>query len=386
MVRDGSGRGSIVTPSPPSHHDRGSSSPVPASTQHRRPSGEPQGDGAASLEDTLSRVLRAVRLTTAYFFRWDAAWPFGLAVAHGDELARAAAFDGQTLISYHVVSEGPCYGGLVGHEPERLETHDVLLVPRGHEYVIGSSPEACRQARVHLDESRAFARAMARGDLPAAVIDAGGGDGCSRLVCGFLGCDLLPFNPVLAALGPIVRVRPSATPAVERLRFLVEYALSEVSSSSSGSRAVLLQLGELMFLEVLRTCVAAAPRAGTGWLEALADPWVGRALCALHQSPAAPWTLDALAQQAGISRSQLAARFAELVGQPPMQYLARWRLQIAMSRLNDASVKVSQVACEVGYGSEAAFSRAFKRVMGVSPARWRARPGSRAAPLDAGSR
>jgi AraC-like DNA-binding protein len=140
-----------------------------------------------------------------------------------------------------------------------------------------------------------------------------------------------------------------------------------------------------MFLEVLRTCVTRAPRGGAGWLEALADPWVGRALCALHRTPEAPWTLDALAREAGISRSQLAESFAALVGQPPMQYLARWRLQVAMSRLQDAGVKVSQVAGEVGYGSEAAFSRAFKRVMGVSPAEWRHRHRADVSQLDLGS-
>jgi AraC-like DNA-binding protein len=136
---------------------------------------------------------------------------------------------------------------------------------------------------------------------------------------------------------------------------------------------VLLRLSELMFVEVVRRHLAALPRPEAGWLAALGDPEVGRALALLHARPGEPWTLDSLGREAGLSRSTLAQRFTDMVGEPPMRYLARWRMQLAARRLADGGAKVQAVALEVGYDSEAAFSRAFKKIVGTSPAGWRKR-------------
>lgn len=152
------------------------------------------------------------------------------------------------------------------------------------------------------------------------------------------------------------------------------FALSEARQAGPGSRSVLLRLSELMFVEVVRCCVTEQHAARTGWLAGLSDPLVGRALIALHHEPARSWTLEALARDIGSSRTQLAESFARIVRVPPMQYLTQWRMQLAAKLLSGAPTKVAGVARQVGYASEAAFSRAFKRFAGVSPARWRRPP------------
>lgn len=320
--------------------------------------------------DPLSDVLRNVRLTGALFFQWDVAWPYATPVPVGDSFAPIILPGAQQAISYHVVTHGSCWGGLIGEEPVRLEAGDVLLIPRGDAYTMSSSETLCMSARVEMDEALGFFRHMASGDLPFVVKD-GEGDTSTRVICGFLGCDTRPFNPVLVALPPLVRVRPPADPAADRLQQLIELTLSEARQSKPGSQCVLLRLSELMFVEVVRRCLSEMPSAETGWLAGLRDPVVGRTLIALHRRPAHAWTLESLANEVGASRSQLAERFSRFIGQPPMQYLGHWRIQLAARMLTDGSAKVAAVALDVGYGSEASFSRAFKRFVGVSPAEWR---------------
>lgn len=192
---------------------------------------------------------------------------------------------------------------------------------------------------------------------------------------------MLPFNPILATLPPLVHLRPPRPPAGDRLSQLIEFALTESSEKRAGSDCVLLRISELMFVEMVRRYLTALPPEQTGWLAALRDPSVGRALRLLHRAPSRAWTVDDLAKQAGLSRSALSERFTSVLGQAPMQYLTRWRMQVAARLLTDAVAKVSAVALEVGYDSEAAFSRAFKKAVGVPPARWRDRQGRMAAGL-----
>ena len=346
----------------PSDHDSASDSDARRS---RLPASPPAPAELAST-DPLSEVLRGVRLTGAVFFRWDVSWPYALAVPEGRAFAFAVP-GCQQVVSYHVVTEGHCFGGLLGAPAVRLEVGDVLFVPRGHAYAIGSSPEECQGARVELEPALDFFRQMAAGALPPVVVDGGGGPTFSRLICGFLGCDELPFNPVMQALPALSIVRSPAHPDSERLTSLVSYALDELQAPTLGSRSVLLQLSELMFMEVVRRSL----HEPQGWIAALGHPIAGSALRALHQAPAAPWTLATLAERIGSSRSALADCFTRVVGQPPMQYLARWRMQLASRQLSDSGSKVSAIARQVGYESEAAFSRAFKRWVGVAPAEWR---------------
>jgi AraC-like DNA-binding protein len=211
---------------------------------------------------------------------------------------------------------------------------------------------------------------MVSGELPSVVSEGGGGPGRLQVLCGFLGCDVRPYNPVLAALPRLLHLPASAQPESGRLGPLIQFALTEARDRRPGARCTLLRLSELLFVEAVRRYLAATPAEGPGWLSGLRDPSIGRALYALYERPAQAWTLARLAREVGLSRSTLAERFTHFVGTPPMQYLARWRMQLAARRLAGDAVKVSAVAREVGYDSEAAFSRAFKRMTGAAPASW----------------
>ena len=211
---------------------------------------------------------------------------------------------------------------------------------------------------------------------PTARLDGGGRDRAT-VVCGFLGLDARPFNPLLAAL-------PRVLPDSRRARWAPTPGSRPSCGRSSPSRtarrpggeAVLERMSEMLFVEVLRRYVDSLPPEQTGWLAGMRDPAVGRALSLLHEKPAEPWTLERLGEEAGLSRSSLHERFVHFIGQPPMQYLTQWRMQVASGLLRDTNAKLVEVALDVGYESEAAFSRAFKRVVGVSPGRGERRSGA----------
>jgi AraC-like DNA-binding protein len=329
----------------------------------RPPPDEPTGG------DPLSDLLRAVRLTGSVFFRIDAGSPWEAQVPEGAAVAAAVMPRTQHVISYHVVTRGACWGGLIGGDVARLETGDVLVLPAGDPYFIATTP---RVSRPTMQEGLAFLREMAAGRLPFCVREAKGRERL-HLICGFLGCDLRPFNPLLTTLPRLWAVRGAYGARGDSLSRLIDLTLAESREARPGGEAVRVRLSELLFVEVVRRHLATAPAGQTGWLAGLRDPVVARALALLHERPAVAWSLPALAKDAGASRSVLAERFTDLVGLPPMHYLARWRIQLAARRLSDGDAKVAAVAREVGYDSEAAFSRAFKRLAGVSPAAWRAR-------------
>lgn len=350
----------------PEDHDRASGSLAAGSGGREEP--PPRGWISA---DPLSDVLSTVRLTGASFFQIDASAPWVAEAPEAGAFASILLPGDQQIISYHVVTRGPIWGGLVGEPSVRLEAGDLLLVPHGDPYVLSSEP-GMRSADP-VGEIRGFFREMVAGRLPPVVRSDGGGAERLGVVCGFLGCDVRPFNPALATLPRAVHLRRPPEPASDRLDYLVELVLSESAARSSGGQCVLLRLGELLFVEVVRRYLCALSEEETGWLAALRDPAIGHALTLLHQRPAESWTVESLGREVGLSRSALAARFAQLVGQPPMQYLARWRMQLAANLLLDGTSKVYAVASAVGYESEAAFSRAFKQMVGTAPATWRQR-------------
>jgi len=329
---------------------------------------EPQVSGEPS--DTLSDVLEAVKLTGALFFLVDARTPWVAEAPASADLAPVILPRAQHVVSYHVVSQGHCWCESPGHASLPLEAGDVLVVPHGQAYQLAS---ACGlRTGWSLNDALAWFRAMACGNLPFVVTEGGSGPERLELVCGFLGCDALPFNPVLTTLPALMKVRVHDDSA-NRLKALVEFAVAESNSARPGSRSVLLRIAELVFVEVLRSYLTTASEDGANWLGGLRDPVVGRALARLHSQPARAWTLPELAHEAGASRSVLAERFAYFVGHPPMLYLTRWRMQLAAGRLATGAAPVSAVASEVGYESEAAFCRAFKKVTGVTPAAWGSR-------------
>jgi AraC-like DNA-binding protein len=320
--------------------------------------------------DVLSDVLRCIRLTGSMLFLVDAHAPWMSWAPQAEAFRQVVLPASQHLVSFHIVTHGGCWAGLRGAQPERFESGDVLVVPHGDAYYLADPPGA--EAAYGPEEAVAFFRRMRAGELPSIVREGGDGSESTQFICGFLGCDLRPCNPVLNALPAMVHLR-AATRSSDRIHHLIEFALCELREPSAGGHGVLLHLAELMFVEVVRRHLDTISDEQTGWLAGLHDPLVARALSLLHRTPNRHWTLEGLAAQAGTSRSVLAERFTHFVGEPPRQYLTRWRMQLATHLLAEPVSKVAGVARAVGYESEAAFSRAFKKCVGMSPAAWRLR-------------
>lgn len=320
--------------------------------------------------DVLSDVLRSIHLSGSMLFLVDAVAPWVSWAPRAEVFRPAVLPASQHLVSYHIIIRGQCWAGLRDAPPERFAEGDILVVPHGDAYFLANPPDA--EITYGTDEAVSFFRRMAAGELPTVVAQCGSGSEPTQFICGFLGCQMRPFNPVLAALPPMIHLR-ATTPQNQRMRHLVDFALCELREPSPGGRGVLLRLAELMFIEVVRACVEDVDDSRSGWLAGLRDPLIARALHLLHQAPARRWTLESLAEQAGASRSVLAEHFGRIVGQPPMHYLMEWRMQLASRLLAEPGSKVVAVAAAVGYDSESAFSRAFKKLVGVSPARWRQR-------------
>lgn len=314
--------------------------------------------------DVLSDVLRAVRLTGAVYFDFELSAPWVAEAPPSSEIAGAVMPGSQRVIEYHLIARGACWGHAIDQDPIRLNEGDLIIFPQGDSHVLSSAPGM----RAEPDMKR-FARATT--PLPIMYEMGGGGPERARVVCGFLGCDERPFNPLLAALPRVIHLSANGSNAAAGwLGTLLNIAVKESGSARAGGENVLARLSELMFVEAIRRYLELLPPSQTGWLEGLRDPIVGQALAALHGQPTEAWTVDRLARLVGLSRSVFAERFTEMVGEPPMQYLALWRMQLASRMLTEGG-RVAEVAASVGYESEAAFSRAFKKLVGQAPATWR---------------
>ncbi len=324
--------------------------------------------------DLLSDVLRTVKLTGALFFLVDASFPWGVEVPRADTFAPIILPRAQHVVSYHIILKGGGWALLPGVASTWFEAGDVLVFPHGDPYSMLSEPN--QPPEFDADASMRFFREMAAGHLPFVSREGGGGEPRSEFVCGFLGCDMQPFNPVLATLPHLLRIKRSEAEGDDLLSTLIDLTLLEARRPRVGGEIIRLRLSELVFVEVMRRHLETLPANETGWLSGLRDPAIGKVLVMLHEQPAYPWTLNELAHRAGMSRAALAARFTHLVGHAPMRYLTLWRMQIAARLLADSSTKVAAVGREIGYESEAAFSRAFSKIVGVSPAAWRAAVGT----------
>lgn len=314
--------------------------------------------------DVLSDVLGAVHLTGVVFFDFELSTPWVVEAPPAREIASSVMPGAQRVIEYHLIARGNGWGHAVGGEPIRLREGDLLVFPQGDPHVLSSSPGMRERPDMSFFTRLSTPR-------PVVYEHGGGGPERARIVCCFLGCDERPFNPLLAALPPVMHLsasEPRATPGW--LGTLMGIAVSESGKERLGGENVLARISELLFVEAIRRYLETLPPAETGWLAGLRDPFVGQALAALHADPCQAWTVDRLARVAGLSRSVLAERFTAMVGQPPMQYLALWRMQLA-SRLLVRGEQVAAVASAVGYESEAAFSRAFKKAAGQAPGTWR---------------
>lgn len=324
--------------------------------------------------DTLSDLLRSVRLRGAVFFyisfrdQWSAE---GLAAK---EIADAVMPGCEHVIEYHLLAKGNGWAATAGLPPVRLGAGDIVMFPQGDRHVISSAPglepipASAEWVSARRNDSKPVPIAFHQGIrepgvlMPVADADA-------ILVCGFLGCELRPFNPLVAALPRILHLPASrASGWVARV---IDQAVVESNDKRPGGDAVLERLSEMMFVDAARRYLDSLPENAIGWLAGLRDRFVGKALALMHERPEHPWSVDDLAREVGLSRSALHERFVQYLGQPPMQYLTNWRMQLGARLLRESNRNVATIALDVGYDSEAAFSRAFRRMVGMPPATWR---------------
>jgi AraC-like DNA-binding protein len=328
--------------------------------------------------DVLSDVLGAVRLTGALFFDVDASSPWVVETPKMDNVGYAIMPEVENVIAFHVIMDGESWVEVHdGVTPAvRVKAGDVLVFARGDAHTFSS----IRGARA-ADPGPEMYRRPADHRLPFVVHSGGGGPERTRLICGYLGYDATPFNPLIAAL-PAMIYAPGPAAEASWVAQLLRLAVDETGTRRAGGETVLAKLSELMFVEIVRRYIDGLPEDSPGWLSGLRDRHVGAALSLMHGRPAEPWTLDSLAREIGMSRTTFTERFTQYVGDSPMHYLGRWRLQVAAGLLERQGMNIAQAAAEVGYESEAAFNRAFKKEVGVPPGAWRR---GRAAPASTGS-
>jgi len=315
--------------------------------------------------DALSDVLRVVNLTGGVFLHAEFSAPWCIAARISPEHCAPAVGPASHLIIYHYVIEGGFHIRVDGEKGDDLAigAGEVVLLPRNDLHFMGSD--------LSLPPVAGSDIIQAPKDGGLFSIHHGGAGQRTRMVCGFLGCASAEGNPVLSTLPPLLKLTIDKGGAAEWIRSTFQYAAEEVASGRPGSGTVLAKLSELLFVEAVRSYAEALPEGQTGWLAGLRDPHVGRALTLMHRDITRRWTVDDLGREVGLSRSALADRFIRLIGVPPMHYLASWRMQVATQKLRNTNASLAQVAEVVGYDSEAAFSRAFKRAIGAAPATWR---------------
>ncbi|MFO1329029.1 MAG: AraC family transcriptional regulator [Rubrivivax sp.] len=324
--------------------------------------------------DILSDVLRSVRLRGSLYYHVSGGREWAAEAPPSRDIAAAVMPGSEHVMEFHVVLAGSCWAAALGGEPVRLGAGDLVIYPQGDAHVVSSDPGL----RAPVDRQGFFER---QGEaLPFSLYldanrvhpgTAAPGASQTTLVCGFLGCDLRPFNPLIAALP-----RQMHLPSDGERHWAVQcmqQAAEESTRRRPGGGAMLERLSEMLFIDAVRRHLRTLPEDSSGWLAAQRDRYVGRALALLHAAPDEPWTVEELGRRVGLSRSTLHERFAALVGEAPMQYLARWRIQAGAALLRDTADSVAAVAQQVGYESEAAFGRAFKRLVGQPPAAWRRR-------------
>jgi AraC-like DNA-binding protein len=322
-----------------------------------KPDPASERDRTALLSDVLSRI----RLSGAIFLRGEYSAPWAFDSPETDDLIALLAPGTERLVLFHVIREGHAWVSARGERIE-LEPGDLVVLPHSDRHLMGS--------REHTEPIPIASLLPAPPWQGVPVCRFDGGGPTTHVVCGYLKCDDLLFNTLLRHLPPLFRVRPPAGPTKELIQACVGYALDDSRHTREAGVALTARMPELLLIEALRL-YSERSASGTGWLAAINDAVVGRALALLHAEPGRKWTLEELARRAATSRSVLDERFRKLLGQAPMRYAAEWRMQLAAEQLRNTPAKLADIAQAIGYGSEEAFSRAFQRHVGVSPARWR---------------
>lgn len=313
--------------------------------------------------DALSEALSAVRMTGAIFFSAECTAPWGFTVPPFERVSHVLAPGTERLVSYNLVTDGSAVVRLEGEPAVEIAAGDIVVVPHGDAHTVtNGSPSKL------VDSGASLGRFLS-GDLMTMRL--GGGGPLTRFVCGYFGCDRRADKLFLAGLPKVIKINIRGDAAGKWLETSIRHLVAEAGSGRPGGSILLSKMAEALFVETLRRYMAQLPPEQTGWLAGARDSVVGAALAALHGNPSRPWSLADLAAEVGASRSVLAERFAHFLREPPMSYLSRWRLQLAARLLQESRKTVLRVAADVGYESEAAFNRAFKREFGLPPAQYR---------------
>lgn len=312
--------------------------------------------------DALSETLRVVNLSGAIFIHAHFTAPWCYESPPADQAAPFLEPRAERVIIFHLIAEGECHLEMAGAPAQCLSAGDVVLFPQGHAHRMSSRPGLKPATPTQLDVL------LTRRPRH---LNFGGGGTATRVVCGYLACDARMAQLLLAGLPAVVKVNVRGSDTGDWLVSSVRYALAEVRSPRPGADGLLSKLSEVLFIEVLRLYMHTQASTSTGWLAGVGDRIVGGAMRALHRDPARAWTLEELAREAGCSRSVLAERFQQRVGQSAMQYLAQWRMLLAAQMLRNSNSPLGVIAQEIGYQTDTAFSRAFRREYGQPPASWR---------------
>ena len=313
--------------------------------------------------DVLSEALNSVRMTGAIFYYAECSSPWGFAVPPLHQVAHVLAPGTERLVPYHLVAEGEAVVQFEGVPEIRLQAGDVVIIPHGDAHTVSNG------SPVTLIDSATSLGKFLGGDQR--MMRLGGGGERTTFVCGYFGCERHADALFLAGLPQMIKINVRGDATGQWLESSIRYLVAEADRARAGQTVLLSKMAEALFIQTLRIYMERLPPEQTGWLAGARDPIVGACLALLHQQPYRRWRLAELASKVGASRSVLAERFAQLLGEGPLTYLARWRLQLAARLLQTSRKTIVQVASEVGYESEAAFNRAFKREFAAPPAKYR---------------
>ncbi len=298
--------------------------------------------------DPLAEALHFLRMNGAFYCRSELTAPWGMTM-----------MPMPGYLWFHVVTSGEVRLEAGDAEPTLIRPGDLGLVPHGEGHVLRSEPGVEAPGVLELDREEISERYE--------ILRHGGGGAPTTLVCGAVRFDHPAAGNLIAILPEILHIEASSSPQTDWMQSTLRLMAAEARELRPGGEAVITRLGDILVIQAIRSWLETDPAARTGWLGALQDPQIGRAISLIHRDPARDWTLAALAAELAMSRSAFAARFTELVVEPAMQYVTRWRMQVAVTSLRDEGATVAQLASRLGYRSEAAFARAFKRVIGVPP-------------------
>ncbi len=313
--------------------------------------------------DALSEARTAVRMTGAIFYALECYAPWGFSVPHLSTVAHILAPGTERIVSYHLVTEGRATVRFGDGDPIQVNAGEVLIIPHGDAHTVANgSPAEFIDATLsdHLTGRLSTARVGEDGEL-------------TRFICGYFGCERHANRMFLAGLPTMIKIDIGADAAGAWIESSIKHLVSDGNANRPGHGILLAKASEALFVEAMRRYMESLPPERDGWLAGARDPIVGAALALIHRNPHRDWTLQSLAEEAGTSRSVLSERFDRFLGEPPLTYLMRWRLQLASRLLETTRKPIQQIANETGYDSEAAFNRAFKREFGAPPARHRKR-------------